>query len=84
MKKLTLIYPILFLLACSTSERQTFAHITQRRIKTGGGLVISYQFSDGKKLFSDSAEVVNRIVPHDSVKVAFSTLDPASSRLLIP
>ena len=84
MKKCILLYPILFLLACSTSERQTFAHITQRRIKTGGQLVISYQFSDGKKIFSDSAEVVNRVVPHDSVKVAFSLQDPGSSRLLLP
>jgi len=84
MKKLTLLYPLLFLLACSSAERETFAHITQRRIKTGGRLVISYQFSDGKKLFSDSSEVVNRVVPHDSVKVAYSLVDPGSSRLLLP
>ncbi len=84
MKKMPLFCFVLFLLACSAGETHTFAHITQRRIEPGGKLVISYQFSDGKTLVRDSAEINNRVISHDSVKVAYSALRPGSSHLLLP
>jgi hypothetical protein len=84
MKRLTVYFSIIIMFACSTSERQTFAHITERRMKAGGKLLISYQFREGNNMISDSIEVTNRVVPHDSVKVAFSAAHPVSSHLLLP
>jgi hypothetical protein len=84
MKKNVLIPFILLLAACSTGERETFAHITQRRLDSNGRLMISYQFNTGERIVSDSMEMPNRVVPHDSVKVIFSSRDPEDSRLVLP
>ena len=84
MKNTFLIFVILFFAACSTKQREAYAHITQRRLDTEGKLVISYQFNTGEKLYYDSVEVINKIVPHDSLKVVFSPGHPEDSRLLIP
>jgi len=84
MKNTFLIAVILFLAACSSKQREAFAHITQRRMDHAGKLVISYQFNNGEKLVYDSMELVNKIVPHDSVKVVFSPGHPGYSQLLIP
>jgi hypothetical protein len=80
-------YPFFCLLligACREQANETIAHITQRRIKTDGMLVISYQYHNGRKLVLDSMELVNRIVPHDSLPVVFSSGTPSESHLLIP
>jgi len=84
MKKNLLISFILFFTACSLKEQETIAHITQRRLDGEGKLVISYQFNTGEKWISDSMEVTNRIIPHDSIKVVYSLEHPEESRLLIP
>ena len=83
MKKNLLIPVILFFTACSTKERETIAHITQRRMDADGKIVISYQFNTGEKWIYDSMEVTNRIIPHDSIKVVYSVKHPEDSRLLI-
>ena len=75
---------MLILSACSSRQRETIAHINQRRIEPGGKLMISYQFSDGNQLIFDSAEVRNSIVPHDSLKLFFSPTNPHDNHLLIP
>lgn len=80
-------YPIFCLLllgACHEQRHETVAHITQRRIKTNGMLEISYQYHNGQRLVLDSMELVNRIVPHDSLPVVFSPGTPSQSHLLIP
>ena len=84
MKNTFLILAILFIAGCSAKQRETFAHITERRLDPTGKLVISYQFSNGVQLYYDSVEMINRIVPHDSLKVVFSPKHPEDSRLLIP
>ncbi|MES2005181.1 MAG: hypothetical protein V4450_11705 [Bacteroidota bacterium] len=72
------------LLACSGRNQESIAHITQRRLKASGSLVISYQFRQGASLFKDSMEIPNRIVPHDSVKVVFASGNPSKSHLVLP
>ena len=84
MKKNFFILSILFFTSCSEKEQETFAHITQRRLDADGRLVISYQFNAGEKMVYDSIEVLNKVVPHDSVKVVFSPKHPEQSRLLLP
>lgn len=84
MKKNLLIPVLLFFTACSTKEQETIGHITQRRLDGAGKLVISYQFNTGEKWVSDSMEVTNRIIPHDSIKVVYSVEHPQKSRLLLP
>ena len=84
MKKNYFILILLFLAACSSKQRETIAHITERRVDAQGKLIISYRFNTGEKWISDSAKVVNRIIPHDSVKVLFSPEHPYQSRLLLP
>jgi len=83
MKNTIYILIILLFAACSAKERETFAHITQRRLDKAGKLVISYQFSNNGKLVYDSVEVINKIVPHDSVRVIYSLEHPQESRLLL-
>lgn len=84
MRKTILFSFILMIVACSAPETETTAHITQRKLRAGGKLLISYQFREGNKLFYDSVEVNNRVIPHDSVKVAYPALRPGSSHLLLP
>lgn len=78
------LFCLLFLGACHEQRHEAIAHITQRRIKTDGMLVISYQYHNGRKLVLDSMELLNRIVPHDSLPVVFSSGTPSESHLLIP
>ena len=75
---------ILLLASCTSKERETYAHITQRRMDAAGMLMISYQFNTGERLIYDSIEVKNKVVPHDSVKVVYYPEHPEDSRLLIP
>lgn len=84
MKKKAWILYVLLAAACSSGEHETIAHITQRRLDKSGRLLISYQFHAGDKLVLDSMEVTNRVVPHDSVKVIFSSANPDNSRLVLP
>jgi len=84
MKNAICIFFVLFFAACSAKQRETIAHITQRRLDTAGKLVISYQFSHNGQLVYDSVEVINKIVPHDSVRVIYSLEHPQESRLLLP
>ncbi|MES2374087.1 MAG: hypothetical protein V4557_16015 [Bacteroidota bacterium] len=85
MKKNFLLFCIILLTACSSKQRETLAHITQRRVDAGGKVMISYQFLNGTSLVSDSMEVAKTsIVPHDSVKVIFSPENPTESHLVLP
>ncbi|MES2329373.1 MAG: hypothetical protein V4539_07210 [Bacteroidota bacterium] len=85
MKKNLLLFCITLLAACSAKQRETLAHITQRRIDASGKVMISYQFHNGASLVLDSMEVPKTlIVPHDSVKVVFSPENPSDSHLLLP
>lgn len=71
--------------ACTARERETRAHITQRRLDSSGKVMISYRFEADGKWVTDSVEV-NRsvVVPHDSVKVFYAAGNPSASRLQIP
>ena len=85
MKKNLLLFSIILLAACATKQRETLAHITQRRIDANGKVMISYQFLNGTSLVSDSMEFAQTsIVPHDSVKVVFSAENPSESHLVLP
>ena len=85
MKRKILFSCIIFCTACSAKQRETLAHITQRRVDASGKVMISYQFHNGTSLVSDSMEVKqNTVVPHDSVKVLFSAENPANSHLVLP
>jgi hypothetical protein len=85
MNKNLLISCFIVLAACAAKQRETLAHITQRRIEASGKVMISYQFLNGTSLVSDSIEVAKTsIVPHDSVKVVFSPENPSESRLILP
>ena len=85
MKKNVLFFSVIILAACSTKQRESLAHITQRRINASGKVMISYQFHNGTNLVLDSMEVKRTtIVPHDSVKVVFSPENPAGSHLVLP
>jgi hypothetical protein len=84
MKKNVLISCFMVIAACSAKQRETFAHITQRRLDKHGKLMISYQFRDGDKLVYDSMEVPNSIIPHDSVRVVFASGNSSESHLLLP
>ena len=46
--------------------------------------MVAYQFHVGSQLFADSMEVQNKVFPHDSVWVLFSSGNPKNSRLLLP
>ncbi|MBI2273151.1 MAG: hypothetical protein EPO58_17505 [Chitinophagaceae bacterium] len=84
MKKILSFFLFLLLLACSAEQAQTRAHITQRSTGKAGRLMISYEFRVGDSLFSDSMELANRVVPHDSVTVLFSPANPRKSHLSLP
>ena len=71
-------------MACAETTRQGMAHITQRKLKAGGSLLISYQFKEGETLFTDSMEIPNRIIPHDSVQVVYAAGNPSKSHLILP
>lgn len=70
--------------ACSSRERETRAHITQRRTVAAGRLLISYEFKVNGRTFTDSVEIANRVVPHDSVPVFYSPGNPQKSHLQLP
>lgn len=70
--------------ACSSRERETRAHITQRRTVAAGRLLISYEFRVDGQIFSDSVETANRVVPHDSVPVFYAPGNPRESHLQLP
>ena len=78
------IFCLLLIGACHEQGHKTVAHITQRRIRDNGILVISYRYYNGKQLVSDSVALPNRVVPHDSLEVIFSAGTPSQSHLLIP
>jgi hypothetical protein len=85
MIKPLIFFCIIIFTACSSKKQETHAHIVERRMGTGDKLIISYQFLVGTQLVSDSMEVPkNRIVPHDSVKLVFSTGNPITSHLILP
>ena len=75
---------IVFGTACNAKQKQTKAHITQRRTLTDGKLMIAYTFNANGKMIVDSEAVTNEIVPHDSVPVVFSSENPNESKLQIP
>jgi cytochrome c oxidase assembly protein Cox11 len=85
MKKCLFFISLGVLAACSSGQRETLAHITQRRIDSTGKVMISYQFRTDKGLVSDSMEVQRTIiVPHDSVKVVYQAGNPSESHLQLP
>ena len=84
MKISPIIIIVLLIIACSNRQKQAIAHITERRLQNSGKLMISYQFHDGGNLFSDSMEIENRILPHDSVAVVYLPEKPQTSHLLLP
>ena len=84
MKKRCLLPAICFLLSCSGREQHGFAHIIQRRLESGGKLVISYRFTTGEKIIYDSLALVNRVIQQDSLPVVFSAENPAHNRLVLP
>jgi hypothetical protein len=75
---------LILVTGCSSGQRETMAHITQRRQQENGKLVISYRFYSGSKWIHDSMEVANTVIPHDSVTVLFSPENPEKNRLRIP
>ncbi|NCI48211.1 hypothetical protein [Sediminibacterium soli] len=70
--------------ACSPRKRETIAYITERRVDQTGKLVLTYQFRVDQKWVLDSAQVDNRVIPNDSLKVVFSSENPAENRLQMP
>ena len=79
-----MIIALVLLVACSSRQEESYAHITQRRVDARGQLVLTYRFfADGKWVY-DSASVPNQVIPHDSVKLVYSPEHPAESRLLLP
>ncbi|MEA3426763.1 MAG: hypothetical protein U9R46_10985 [Bacteroidota bacterium] len=70
--------------ACVPGEGETRAHITQRRTVAAGRLLISYEFRANGRSFTDSMEIANRVVPHDSVPVFYLPGNPQKSRLQLP
>jgi uncharacterized protein YcfL len=85
MKKHLFFFILVVFAACSSGQRETLAHITQRRIDSSGKVMISYQFHADGSVVSDSMEVQRSIiVPHDSVKVVYEAKNPAESHLLLP
>lgn len=85
MKKITMMGWLALVAACSAGERQTYAHITQRRAVDAGKVMITYRFEAGGAWILDSMEVGRAaVVPHDSVKVVYPAENPSKSRLVLP
>lgn len=70
--------------ACGNKHHQGYAHITERKHLASGQLRISYWFNNGGKIYKDSAEVNNTVIPNDSVPIVFSPENPLENKLQIP
>ncbi len=84
MKKILSVSLFLLFLACSPEQEKARAHITERKTGKAGRLMISYEYRVGDSLFTDSMELANRVVPHDSVTILYSPANPRESRLSLP
>jgi hypothetical protein len=70
--------------ACGNKHHQGYAHITERKHLSSGQLRIHYWFNNEGKIYKDSAEVNNTVIPNDSVLIVFSSENPLENKLQIP
>lgn len=75
--------------AAGCSEKNTLlakAHIIERKALANGKVRVNYVFETGeRRLVKDSADVDSeRVVPHDSVSIKFSAVDPHKNQIQLP
>jgi hypothetical protein len=75
---------IVIFAGCSGNSHETTGSIIQRRETVPGRIMLTYQFMAGGQLFTDSMEVENRILPHDSVRVLLPSGDAKHAQLRLP
>lgn len=85
MKKLFFIFfSFLFFSCYQESLQENKAHIVERELLPNGHLLISYRYKTGGTTVIDRIETKNSILPHDSITVIFSKLNPDKKQIKTP
>lgn len=72
---------LLFFAACSPDHYETKAKIIERRMLPDSQLMLHYTYKVGDKMIIDSAVTSNKVIPHDSVTVIYSSPGGGGSEL---
>ena len=86
-KLLTILVVAVIFTACGerNSMLSARAHILERKITGDGKLMINYTFTTGQKAINDSLQVdTQKVIPHDSLTVLFSSKNPSNHHLQVP
>lgn len=81
---IAIIFVCTLIIGCTNKQTKAFAHITERKHLNTGQLRIHYWFNNEGKIYKDSAEVNNTVIPNDSVAIVFSSENPLENKLQIP
>lgn len=82
--RISLIIILLFFAACSPDHYETKAKIIERKMLPDSQLMLHYTYQVGAKSITDSAIINNRVIPHDSVTVIYSSSGGKKSELKFP
>lgn len=75
---------LLFFVACTANRNETKAKIIERKMLPDSQLMLHYTYTIGDKIITDSAITNNRVIPHDSVTVIYSSSGGKKSELKFP
>jgi hypothetical protein len=79
--KFLVLLGLITLAGCTADHYETKAKIVERKMLQDGRLMIRYSFAAGKQTILDSVRTSNKVIPHDSLRVVYSSSDPRKNTL---